>query len=49
MIFRSKNALPATKRRRLILKQERTATQGARESLEGATYQSGMFFALCSV
>ena len=43
---RSKNALPATKRRRLILKQERTATQGARESLEGATYQSGMFFCI---
>jgi len=36
-----KAQLPSTKRRRLILKQERAITQGAAEALEGQTYQSG--------
>lgn len=35
------SALPSTKRRRLILKQERATTQGAHEVLEGDSYQSG--------
>ncbi|XP_060605467.1 uncharacterized protein LOC132757985 [Ruditapes philippinarum] len=35
-------ALPSTKRRRLILKQERSINQGAHEALEGATYESGI-------
>ncbi|XP_053385649.1 uncharacterized protein LOC128545990 [Mercenaria mercenaria] len=34
--------LPSTKRRRLILKQERATTQGAQEALEGVSYQSGI-------
>jgi len=38
----AKSALPSTKRRRLILKQERASFQGTQEVLEGATYQSGM-------
>ncbi|XP_021339134.1 uncharacterized protein LOC110440405 [Mizuhopecten yessoensis] len=33
---------PPTKHRRLILKQERVTTQGAHESLEGVSYQSGI-------
>ena len=35
------NALPSTKRRRLVLKQERAVTQGAQEALEGTSYQTG--------
>ncbi|XP_055999895.1 uncharacterized protein LOC130046463 [Ostrea edulis] len=35
-----KSKLSSTKRRRLILKQERVITQGANEVLEGASYQS---------
>lgn len=38
--------LPSTKRRRLILKQERAVTQGAQEVLEGKTYQSGILHML---
>lgn len=38
------SSLPSTKRRRLILKQERATTQGSLEVLEGASYQSGTFF-----
>ena len=34
-------ALPSTKCRRLILKQERAMTQGAQEALEGTSYQTG--------
>ncbi|XP_062607534.1 uncharacterized protein LOC134269349 [Saccostrea cucullata] len=37
-----KSSLPSTKRRRLMLKQERAVTQGANEALEGASYQSGI-------
>ena len=36
-----KSALPSTKRRRLILKQERAITQAATETLEGQWYASG--------
>ena len=36
-----KSQLPSTKRRRLILKQERAVTKGANEALEGASYESG--------
>ena len=36
-----KSALPSSKRRRLILKQERATTQGANEVIEGVSYQSG--------
>lgn len=32
---------PSSKRRRVVLKQERAITQTATEALEGATYQSG--------
>ena len=38
---RSKAAIPSTKRRRLILKEERATNQGAKETLEGISYQSG--------
>lgn len=36
-----KASLPSTKRRRLVLKQERATNQGAQETLEGVSYQSG--------
>ena len=38
---RETTALPSMKRRRLVLKQERAISQGAQETLEGASYQSG--------
>ena len=38
---RTKSALPSVKRRRLILKQERSTTQVSQEALEGESYQSG--------
>ncbi|XP_061170673.1 uncharacterized protein LOC133180113 [Saccostrea echinata] len=38
----NKIQLPSTKLRRLILKQERAVTQGAQETLEGDSYQSGI-------
>lgn len=42
--------MPSTKRRRLILKQERSVNQIAKESLEGVSYQSGNFiFDFCVV
>lgn len=40
--IQEKSALPSTKRRRMILKQERAVTQGANEALEGCSYQSGI-------
>lgn len=36
--------LPSSKRRRLILKKERSVNQIAKESLEGVSYQSGNYF-----
>lgn len=38
---REKTSLPETKRRRLILKQERANQKNASEVSEGSTYQSG--------
>ena len=38
---RKKMRQPETKRRRLILKQERATQKGAYEASEGSTYQSG--------
>lgn len=37
-----KAMLPETKRRRLLLKQERMTDKGALEATEGSTYQSGI-------
>ena len=42
-LAQEKSQLPSTKRRRLLLKQERATTQGAQEALEGVSYQSGTF------
>ena len=39
MLRRAQASLPSVERRRLILKQERAITQGAKESLEGSSYQ----------
>jgi hypothetical protein len=38
-----RSALPSTKRRRLILKQEQATIQGALEVQEGDSYSSGNF------
>ncbi|XP_033724552.1 uncharacterized protein LOC117314595 [Pecten maximus] len=38
----ARTQLPSTKRRRLILKQERAITQGAQDTLEGDSYESGI-------
>lgn len=47
--IQEKACLPSTKRRRLILKQERVVTQGANEALEGSSYQSGIGLAVADV
>ena len=36
-----KSKLPSSKPRRCILRQEKAITQGAQETLEGDSYQSG--------
>lgn len=41
--MQEKSQLPSTKRRRMILKQERAVVQSASEVLEGISYQSGKF------
>ena len=43
MYCQRKSSLPSSKRRRLQLKQECSTNQGAMESLEGVSYQSGIF------
>ncbi|XP_055995767.1 uncharacterized protein LOC125668954 isoform X2 [Ostrea edulis] len=40
--MQEKSQLPSTKRRRMILKQERAVVQSASEVLEGISYQSGI-------
>jgi hypothetical protein len=45
----ARSQLPSTKRRRLILKQERAVNQGASEALEGQSYQSGIYYFSCNM
>lgn len=46
--MQEKEGLPSTKRRRLILKQERVVTQGANKALKGSSYQSGFTISFIS-